>query len=263
MQDLRITLVQADQRWEDKAANLAHFDILLEKALPTDLILLPEMFHTGFSMQAKALAEKMDDSSAMRWLTDKAAEKNSAIYTSFIAEENGAYYNRGVFMLPDGSHAIYDKRKLFSLAGEHEVYTAGSEKKIIEYKGWKILLQICYDLRFPEIARNSLDSNHSPVYDVILYVANWPERRSAHWKALLTARAIENQCFVAGLNRVGEDGKGLRYSGDSSLTDALGNQAVTFEVHKESLQTATLQKAGLDEIRKQLAFLKDADPAEL
>lgn len=258
MQDLRITLVQATQAWEDKAANLAHFDALLQEVKDTDLILLPEMFHTGFSMNPENLAEKMEDSSAMRWLTAKAAEKNCAIYTSFIAEAGGAYYNRGIFMFPSGEFKIYDKRKLFSLAGEDEVFTAGTEKVIVEYKGWKLLLQICYDLRFPEISRNYLNSNHSPAYDVILYIANWPEKRSAHWKALLTARAIENQCYVAGLNRVGQDGKALTYSGDSSITDALGNKIVTFEAAQESLQTIGLEKAPLDEVRAQLAFLRDA-----
>lgn len=258
MQDLKITLVQASQYWEDKRANLAHFDALLEHAGETDLILLPEMFHTGFSMNAESLAEPMEDSSAVSWLRAKAAEKNSAFYTSFIAEENGAYFNRGIFMLPSGEYEVYDKRKLFSLAGEEKVYTPGTQQKIIEYKGWKLLLQICYDLRFPEIARNGLDSNHSPAYDVILYIANWPEKRAHHWKSLLTARAIENQCFVAGLNRVGEDGKHLSYSGDSSVTDALGNKIVTFEASQESLQTIALGKSGLDEIRTQLAFLRDA-----
>ncbi len=258
MQDLNITLVQADQQWENKAANLSHFDALLENVGTTDLILLPEMFHTGFSMNPQALAEKMEDSSAMRWLSAKAAEKNSAIYTSFMAEENGSYFNRGIFMLPSGEFEIYDKRKLFSLAGEDQVFTAGTEKKIVEYKGWKLLLQICYDLRFPEIARNHLDSNHSPTFDVILYIANWPAKRSTHWKTLLAARAIENQCFVAGLNRVGEDGKALIYSGDSSVTDALGNKIVTFEASQESLQTIGLEKLKLDEVRSQLAFLRDA-----
>lgn len=257
MQNLKITLVQANQHWEDKAANLAHFDDLLSGIGQTDLIVLPEMFHTGFSMHAPELAEEMNDSQAMDWLRARAKEKNSAFYTSFIAKENGSYYNRGIFMLPSGAYEVYDKQKLFSLAGEDQVFTSGDQKVITEYKGWKILLQICYDLRFPEISRNHLTTNQTPAYDVMLYIANWPERRSAHWKALLTARAIENQSFVAGVNRVGTDGTGLTYTGDSTVNDALGNSILLFDPAIESTQTIEIEKEKLNEIRTQLAFLKD------
>lgn len=257
MQNLNVTLVQCQQFWEDKSANLAHFDSLLEEIETTDLILLPEMFHTSFSMNPAKLAEPMEDSLALNWLKKTANEKNCAIYTSFIAQENDAFFNRGVFMFPAGNFEIYDKRKLFSLAGENEVFTAGSTETIVEYLGWKIQLQICYDLRFPEIARNRWISNENPAYDVLLYIANWPEKRALHWKTLLTARAIENQSFVVGVNRVGKDGKTLDYSGDSAVIDALGNQLVTFEHAKESLKKIELQKARLDEMREQLSFLKD------
>lgn len=257
MQDLNVTLIQCKQFWEDKTANLAHFDSLLESVSETDLILLPEMFHTGFSMNPSNLAESMNDSMAINWLIKTAKEKNSAIYTSFIAKEDNCFYNRGIFMFPDGNFEIYDKRKLFSLAGEHEVFTAGTKETIVEYLGWKIQLQICYDLRFPEMARNRWISNENPAYDVLLYIANWPEKRVLHWKALLTARAIENQCFVVGVNRVGKDGKDLDYSGDSAVIDALGNQAVTFEYAKESIKNIELNKEKLNEVRKQLSFIKD------
>ena len=257
MQNLTVTLVQCQQFWEDKTANLAHFDSLLKEIETTDLILLPEMFHTGFSMNPAKLAESMEDSLALNWLKKTANEKNSAIYTSFIAQENNAFFNRGIFMFPSGDFKIYDKRKLFSLAGEHEVFTAGTKETIIEYLGWKIQLQICYDLRFPEIARNRWVSNENPAYDVMLYVANWPEKRALHWKTLLAARAIENQCFVVGVNRVGKDGKALDYSGDSAVIDPLGNQFVTFEYAQEAVKKVELNKEKLDEIRKQLSFLKD------
>lgn len=257
MQNLNVTLVQCQQFWEDKSANLAHFDTLLEEIESTNLILLPEMFHTSFSMNPKALAESMEDSMALNWLKKTANEKNCAIYTSFIAQENNAFYNRGIFMFPAGNFEIYDKRKLFSLAGEQKVFTAGTKETIIEYLGWKIQLQICYDLRFPEIARNRWVSNENPAYDVLLYIANWPEKRALHWKTLLTARAIENQSYVIGVNRVGKDGKRLDYSGDSAAIDALGNQLVSFDYAQEALKAVELSKEKLDEIRKQLSFLKD------
>jgi predicted amidohydrolase len=257
MQNLNVTLVQCKQFWEDKSANLAHFDSLLEGIETTDLILLPEMFHTSFSMNPAKLAESMEDSLALNWLKKTANEKNCAIYTSFIAQENDAFFNRGIFMFPTGNFEIYDKRKLFSLAGEHEVFNAGAKETIVEYLGWKIQLQICYDLRFPEIARNRWISNENPAYDVMLYIANWPEKRSLHWKTLLVARAIENQSFVVGVNRVGKDGKALDYNGDSAVIDAVGNQLVTFESALESIKKIELDKTKLNAIRKQLSFLKD------
>lgn len=257
MQNLTVTLIQCQQFWEDKSANLKHFEKLIEQVETTDLILLPEMFHTGFSMNPEVLFESMEDSMALNWLQKTAQRKHCAIYTSFIAEENGNFYNRGIFMFPDGTFEIYDKRKLFSLAGEHEVFTAGTKECIVEYLGWKIQLQICYDLRFPEIARNRWISEENPAYDLILYVANWPEKRALHWKTLLTARAIENQCFVVGVNRVGQDGKQLQYSGDSMVVDALGSELVTFEYAQESIQNTILNYKELENVRKQLSFIKD------
>jgi predicted amidohydrolase len=256
MQNLTVTLVQCQQFWEDKTANLAHFDSLLKEIETTDLILLPEMFHTSFSMNPAKLAESMEDSLALNWLKKTANKKNCAIYTSFIAQENDAFYNRGIFMFPAGNFEIYDKRKLFSLAGEHEVFTAGAKETIVEYLGWKIQLQICYDLRFPEIARNTLDASENPLYDILIYVANWPERRNVHWKTLLTARAIENQCYTIGVNRIGQDGKNLIYSGDSLFADPLGiTQFLT--PHLEEVKTFQLSKTELTKIRKDLPFLKD------
>jgi omega-amidase len=256
MQDLRIALVQAQQVWEDKHANLAHFSALLAEIDQVDLILLPEMFQTGFSMNAEQLAEKMSDSESIKWLKELASKKNAAVYTSMIVSENGSFYNRGLFVEPTGTITTYDKRKTFGLAGEDLTYASGSEEKIVSYKDWNFQLQICYDLRFPEIVRNRIASNQSAAYDVILYVANWPARRNEHWKALLKARAIENQCYVVGVNRVGEDANGLSYSGDSVVVDALG--AVNFcEAGNEEVKIVTLTKENLNATRELLPFLKD------
>jgi omega-amidase len=256
MQDLRIALVQAQQVWEDKHANLAHFSSLLADLDQVDLILLPEMFQTGFSMHAEALAEEMNNSESINWLQELASEKNAAIYTSMIVREDGNFYNRGLFVEPSGMITVYDKRKTFGLAGEDVTYKAGTKETIVEWNGWNLQLQICYDLRFPEIVRNRLTTNQSAAYDVILYVANWPARRNEHWKALLKARAIENQCYVVGVNRVGEDANGLNYSGDSVLIDELGT--VDFcEAGNEVVKIVTLSKEKLNTTRELLPFLKD------
>ncbi len=256
MQDLNVTLVQANQVWEDKQANLDNYSKLIEQTTDTDLIVLPEMFHTAFSMNAGEFAETMQNSIGLNWLKKTAQDNNAAIYTSLIINEKGNFYNRGVFVYPTGEIATYDKRKSFGLAGEDRVFTAGNSRQLVEFRGWKIQLQICYDLRFPEIARNTLDASENPLYDILIYVANWPERRNLHWKTLLTARAIENQCYTIGVNRVGEDGKNLIYSGDSLLADPLGiTQFLT--PHLEEVRTFQLSKAELIKIRKDLPFLKD------
>lgn len=255
MQDLKVTLVQANQIWEDKQANLEHYSSLLTQVEETDLVVLPEMFHTGFSMNAETLAETMEDSEGLDWLKNKSKEFNAAFYTSLIIKENGKYYNRGVFVHPEGKIETYDKRKSFGLAGEDEVYTAGTERKIVNYKNWNIQLQICYDLRFPEISRNRL-IGETPLYDVLIYVANWPEKRSLHWKSLLVARAIENQSYVIGVNRVGIDGKSLKYSGDSNLTDCLGVVEIATSSIEE-VNTFNLSNSYLADTRKSLPFLKD------
>lgn len=256
MQNIKITLVQADQIWEEKEKNLSNYTRLLKNVSESDVILLPEMFHTGFSMNAKALAEKMNNSIGILWLKEMAKEKNSAIYTSLIVEENGNYYNRGVFVYPSGKIETYDKRKTFGLAGEDKIYTTGKSEKIIEYKDWKFQLQICYDLRFPEVARNRITSNQKAAYDVILYVSNWPEKRSMHWKTLLKARAIENQSYVVGVNRVGIDGKEIIYSGDSVCINALGEE-IKLNSGNEEVKIVTLSNSELNAIRENLPFLKD------
>lgn len=255
MQDLRITRVQANQVWEDKAANFSNYTRLLQE-VDTDLIVLPEMFQTGFSMNTEALGESMENSESIDWLKELAREKNAAVYTSLIIVENGQAYNRGVFVKPDLSIQYYDKRKTFGLAGEDKHFASGTNEVIVEYQGWKLQLQICYDLRFPEIVRNRTTSNQSFAYDVILYVANWPAKRNLHWKTLLRARAIENQCFVIGVNRVGEDKLGLSYTGDSLLIDALGNEQ-QMNANQEAIVTNTINMDELLKIREALPFLRD------
>lgn len=254
MQDLIVAIVQANQVWEDKTTNLSHFEKLIDN-VSADLILFPEMFHTGFSMEAEKLAEDWEKSQGLAFLKRIAQTKNTACYTSLIIKENNQYYNRAVFVEPNGKVVHYDKRKSFGLAGEDKVFTPGTEQIIHTYKGWNFLLQICYDLRFPEIQLN-YTKNGAPLYDVLLTVANWPERRNQHWKALLPARAIENQAFVCAANRVGTDPNGLVYSGDSAIVDPLGNHLVN-GTYVETVLTSTLSVHALNDIREKLPFLKD------
>lgn len=253
MQNLNVVLVQANQVWENKEANLENYNRLLAN-VQCDLILLPEMFTTGFTMSTH-LADQMDNSSAIQWLKDKAKHLNSAIYTSLIIKEGYAFFNRGVFVFPNGEITHYDKRKTFGLAGENNHYQQGKDEVIVNYKGWNFQLQICYDLRFPEIVRNAMN-NEKANYDAILYVANWPEKRSHHWKSLLVARAIENQSYVLGVNRVGTDENGLVYSGDSAVINPLG-EIQQSNAHDEVLIDAILDANLLNETRVKLPFLKD------
>lgn len=257
MQDLRVTLVQANQIWENPEANFSNYMRLLSQ-VETDLIVLPEMFDTCFTMN-RSLAEPFETSRALLWLRGLAAQKNAAVYTSMMTLDKGNYFNRAVFITPEGEYSVYDKRKTFGLAKEHEFFESGNKATIVSYHGWRFQLQVCYDLRFPEIVRNKI-SNHSPDYDVILYVANWPQKRSLHWKTLLRARAIENQCFVVGVNRVGTDGMDFEYSGDSRLVDALGAEN-TLQEGKEMTATYVMKHAELEKIREKLPFLKDASPS--
>jgi omega-amidase len=256
MQDLKVALVQANQVWESKQENLNHFSKSIENLSSVDLILLPEMFHTGFSMQAHLLAEEAESSLGMEWLRETAKKYSAAVYTSLIIKEKGRFYNRGVFVFPTGEIKTYDKRKSFGLAGEDEIYTAGEKESIVRYKDWNFQLQICYDLRFPEIVRNRILPDGTPAYDVILYVANWPEKRKEHWNTLLKARAIENQAYVLGVNRVGSDNKGQVYSGNSVAIDALGNTEMC-EENEEEILFYTLKKEPHMFILQSLPFLKD------
>lgn len=252
MQDLRITTVQSELVWEDIDANLQQFSRKLsDLGGKTDLIILPEMFTTGFTMQPAASAEKPDGKTT-KWLAAQAADLSAVITGSIIIEENGKYYNRLLWMQPDGTYTYYDKRHLFTLAGEHEYYTAGTKILLAEIKGWKVCPLICYDLRFPVWSRNAFD------YDLLLYVANWPISRSHHWKSLLTARAIENQSYTIGVNRTGKDANDYLYSGDSSIMDYAGN-ILHQTANKEDVFTLLLSYAEQRAFREKLNFLPDRD----
>jgi predicted amidohydrolase len=258
MAPLTITLIQPNLRWEDKAANLQHFDTLIggiEKN--TQLVILPEMFSTGFSMRPEKFAERMDGPT-VAWMKQTAARKKIILTGSLIIEEGGQFFNRLIWMLPNGQYGIYDKRHRFAYAGEHENYTAGHKRLIASVNGWKVLLLICYDLRFPVWSRQQLQEDQ-PEYDLIVCVANWPKQRSHAWRTLLQARAIENQVFVAGVNRVGNDGNGIYHSGDSMIVNPLG-EVLYLAPEEESVFTCTLQREKLEEVRSRLPFWKDGDP---
>ncbi len=258
MSDLTVSLIQANLHWEDIAANLAMFDQKIDSIKErTEVILLPEMFSTGFSMQPEKLAEKMDGL-AVQWMKQKAKQKNAIIGGSLIIEEEGEYYNRFIWMLPNGQYGIYNKRHRFGFAGEDDHYAAGEKRIIAQVKGWKICLTICYDLRFPVWSRNTIKEDGQPEYDVLVNVANWPERRNVPWKALLQARAIENQCYMIGVNRVGNDGNDIYHSGDSSIIDPIG-EIVYHKAHDEDVFTYTLSRQHLSELRGKFPFMKDAD----
>lgn len=253
MQDLSITLIQTHLIWEDIDANLALFNDLIDDIRePTDLVILPEMFSTGFSMNAGKLAEEMSGR-AVAWLRRKAAEKNTEIAGSLMVKDGGRYFNRLVWARPDGSTVTYDKKHLFRYAGEEKVYTAGRRLVTMNLNGWRIRPFICYDLRFPIWVRNL-----GPAYDLAVFVANWPARRAAHWRALLRARAIENQSYVAAVNRVGTDGNGFEYSGHSALVDPTGN--VLFEEENRACTaTLLLKKDLLTDYRAKFPAWMDAD----
>lgn len=257
MQDLRVTLVQVDQAWEDKSLNFSKYEAFFTQLKETDLVILPEMFHTGFSMSVDLLAEDWENSEGLEFLRKYSTKLDAAIYTSLIICENKKYYNRGVFVYPDGNVKYYDKRKSFGLGGEDKFYSAGNKEVIVEWREWKINLQICYDLRFPELIRNRVEKG-SAAYDLLLYIANWPEKRIKHWESLLIARAIENQCYVVGVNRVGIDGNKLVYSGGSSAISPNGEQLLNFTNNCELLKSCILSMANLKDIRSHLPFLKDS-----
>lgn len=225
---------------------------------PTHIVVLPEMFSTGFSMQPETLAEKMDGPT-VQWMKGIAASNKIILTGSVIIEDEEQYYNRLLWVLPNGEIGYYDKRHLFAYGDEDKHYSAGSNRFIASVNGWKINLMVCYDLRFPVWARQQFHQADGYEYDVLVYVANWPERRKHAWKTLLQARAIENQCYVVGVNRVGTDGAGLTYSGDSMVADSLGSVLYQKE-NAEDIFTISLDKKHLTEVREKLPFWREADP---
>ena len=249
---LRVTLVQTGLAWQDPATNrhrlAAHF-----RGLPghTDLVVLPEMFSTGFSMDATALAEDMDGPT-VGWMREEAAALGCVVTGSLIVREAGLCHNRLVWARPDGTVEHYDKRHLFRVAGEHDHYAAGARRLVVDLKGWRVCPMVCYDLRFPVWSRNRDD------YDLLLYVANWPQRRAHAWSTLLRARAIENLSYVIGVNRIGKDGNGVTYAGDSVVLDFLG-QPLSSEGGGDRVETVVLDREALAGHRSSFPAHLDAD----
>ncbi len=260
---MKITLIQTHLHWEDRKKNLAHFDSLINSMKEqSDLILLPEMFTTGFSMKPEKVAE--EDGETLNWMKTKAREKNATITGSVAVKDNGNYYNRLFWVEPSGNIKTYDKRHLFRMAKEDEHYTQGTKKITGMIKDWKIRPLVCYDLRFPVWSRNVFNkANGNWEFDVLIYVANWPEVRNYPWKQLLIARAIENQCFVVGVNRIGKDGNDFSHSGDSVVINPRGEIISQTKANEESIETLTLDKHYLDEFRKNFPVGLDADDFEL
>jgi omega-amidase len=285
MSTLTVTTIQPDLQWEDKSANLRRLEEKIDAIdVHTELVILPEMFSTGFSMRPELLAEPMEGPT-VAWMLNLATRKKIILTGSVIIEEEGKYFNRLIWMLPNGQYGYYDKRHRFAYAGENEHYSAGHKRLVASVKGWKVLLLVCYDLRFPVWSRQAAqehaasrptatadpiaattapgDAGHPQdtrelEYDLIIYVANWPQRRSLAWKTLLQARAIENQAYVIGVNRVGNDGNNIAHSGDSMIIDPLG-EILYHEADKEDVFTLTLQKDQLETTRQRFPFWKDAD----
>jgi len=254
MNDLHVSFVQTPLHWQDPAANRG----MLEEKIwqieaPTDIIILPEMFTTGFTMEARAWAEPMN-LTTFKWLKQQAEQSKAVVVGSYIVEAEGQYFNRLIWMQPDGVYQYYDKHHLFRMTNEHETYTAGTTQLVCTWKGWRIMPLVCYDLRFPVWSRNTAQMN----YDVLLYVANWPAPRIEAWRALLVARAIENLAYTIGVNRIGTDGKGLAYTGDSAVIDYKGGYLVQAK-EEETIKHAVLSKTELIAYREKFPAHKDAD----
>lgn len=259
MSTLTITTIQTNLYWQDKISNRTMLENKITSlSAKTEIVILPEMFSTGFSMQPQTYAETMEGET-IQWMKRVSAENGIVLTGSLIIEEEGKFYNRLIWMLPNGELGYYNKRHLFAFASEHESYTPGNKRLIASVKGWKINLQVCYDLRFPVWARQQIDAEtKQPEYDVLINVANWPAKRSHAWKTLLCARAIENQCYVVGVNRVGTDGNNVYHSGNSLVIDPLG-EVLYHMADEEDVFSITLDKEKLEAVRTKFPFLNDAD----
>lgn len=255
MEDMKITILQTDISWANPKANVLKADEMIARCGEADLFVLPEMFSTGFCTRPEGVAEPVV-SETLLWMKRKAAERNCALAGSIAVGENGRFYNRFYFVFPDGQVQWYDKKHLFTYGGEDRHFTAGAERVIVNFRGVRILLQVCYDLRFPVWARNRKD------YDMILYVASWPTPRIDAWKILLRARAIENQCYVAAVNRVGED-PACQYCGGSALIDPYGRTIAACEDSKVCTAEAVIDLDKLEEFRKKFPVLDDADAFQI
>lgn len=253
-EQLRVSVLQADLHWENPEANRAMFEEMIWRLdSPTDVIVLPEMFTTGFTISPEKWAEPMN-LHTQKWMHQMASQTHAAICGSYIVKENGKYYNRFVWMQPNGKHLHYDKKHLFGMAGETQYYTAGTSPLIIEWHGWRICPMICYDLRFPVWSRLRADLH----YDLLIYVASWPAPRVHAWNTLLKARAIENQAYCVGVNRIGTDGNGHYYTGESAVIDYTG-QELFYAKETTATATVTLDKKLLNKFRQAFPFQNDAD----
>lgn len=264
MQNLKVTLIQTNIIWENIDANLKRYDEqYLSKILPnqTDLILFPELFSTGFSMKTQELAEEMKGLT-IKWMQKWATKLNTQIGGSLIIKENNQYFNRFVIVSKNGVETQYDKKHLFRMGEENNHFTAGNERVVYTLKGWKLLLQVCYDLRFPVYSRNQT-INAEKEYDAVIYIANWPEVRSRIWSTLLKARAIENQAFCVGLNRVNKDGHDMNHSGNSAIIDPWGNEVLTIKQNVENLTTFELDREIIVDINNRFPAYLDADSHNL
>jgi len=257
MATLTITTIQTGLFWENSGANLAMLEQKISSLPHTEVVILPEMFSTGFSMDPVKLAEPMDGNT-IQWMKDISIRQKIVMVGSVIIKEEEKYFNRLVCMLPNGNYGYYDKRHLFAFAGEDQHYHRGDKRLIASIKGWRINFQVCYDLRFPVWSRQQVSEESGCEYDMLVYVANWPEKRSHAWKTLLCARAIENQSYVIGVNRVGKDGNEIYHSGDSMVIDPLG-QVLYHMQDEEDIFTITISKDQLEETRNKFPFWKDAD----
>lgn len=256
MENLTVTIIQTDIVWQNIQENLKNLDKKIDSVIKSDIIVLPEMFNTGFSLTPELQFETMQGET-IKWMKTNAIKKDSIIAGTLIIKENEKYYNRFIIMYPSGEYSYYDKRHLFRMADEHQHYTSGNKKQIIYYNGWSIRPLVCYDLRFPVWSRNKRD------YDVLIYTANWPEKRRFQWRTLLTARAIENQSFVIGVNRVGIDGNNFEYSGDSVVISPIGETLLSTELYKEEIKTVELSYENLMNYRENFPVSLDADKFEI
>ena len=255
MSSLKVAVVQSSLHWQDPAANRQQLAEKIAALSGQDLIVLPEMFTTGFSMDSAAVAEPAGGES-LDWLKQQAALSGAALCGSVAVQDQGQYYNRLYFVTPEGECTQYDKVHLFRMAGEHQAYDAGRERVIVPWRGLRFCLQVCYDLRFPVFSRNRND------YDALIYVANWPAPRRLAWRTLLAARAIENQAYVIGCNRIGTDGNGVEYSGDSLIVDYLG-QPLADGLDQSTVLCAELDAAALQQFKQKFPAYLDADAFEL
>jgi len=254
---MQIAAVQTNIFWEDPVTNYAHLDQMLKKTEEVDLIVLPEMFTTGFTMNSKKVAEEKEGRT-LDWMRMLANQKKAVITGSIVVKDKGNFYNRLYWVSPENRHKTYDKKHLFRMADENKFYSEGKSRLITEHMGVRFCPMICYDLRFPVWSRN-VDHQNFTVYDCLIYVANWPEPRTDAWISLLKARAIENQAYVIGVNRVGKDGNGVNYSGGSSVFDPKGKRLDTFELHKEQVEVISLDMNELNDFRNKFPTYLDAD----